>query len=193
MIEFLEGRLIEKTPTHLVIDVGGVGYFVNISLYTYGKVGTEEKIKVHTHLSIKEDAHTLYGFLEKEERELFRQLISVNGVGAGTARMILSSLSPSEVSQAIAKGDAGTLQRIKGIGAKSALRIIIDLKDKIRTDDSHLLLKGSGNTMRDESLSALLALGFGKAQIEKVMDGLAKKGESPSTVEELIKLALKNL
>ena len=193
MIEFLEGRLIEKTPTHLVIDVGGVGYFVNISLYTYGKLGSEEKIKVHTHLSIKEDAHTLYGFLEREERELFRQLISVNGVGAGTARMILSSLSPSEVSQAIANGDAGTLQRIKGIGAKSALRIIIDLKDKIKTDDTHLLLKGSGNTMRDEALSALLALGFGKAQIEKVMDSLAKKGESPSTVEEMIKLALKNL
>lgn len=193
MIEFLEGRMVEKTPTHVIVDIGGLGYFVNISLYTYGKLGSNEKVKIFTHLSIKEDAHTLYGFIDKEERELFRQLISVNGVGAGTARMILSSLNPAEISQAIQKGDAGTLQKIKGIGAKSALRIIIDLKDKIKTDDSHLLLTVQGNTMKDEALSALLALGFSKNQVEKVLDGFIKKGENVSSVEEMIKFALKSL
>lgn len=194
MIHHIKGRLVEKTPTHAVIEAGGVGYFINITLNTYSKLGSEENCLLYTHLSIKEDAHTLYGFKEPSEREMFRQLISVNGVGASTARTMLSSLSGDEIAQAILTGDVDTLKGIKGIGLKSAQRIIVDLKDKIGKGESGELniLTPLNNTGRDEALSALLALGFTKTSVDKVLRGVIK-AQPDLDVEGLIKEALKKL
>lgn len=194
MIHHIKGRLIEKAPTHAIIEANGVGYFLNISLVTFSKLGNEENCLLYTHLSIKEDAHTLYGFAEKSEREIFRQLISVNGVGASTARVMLSSLTAEEISVAIATGDVDTLKSIKGIGAKSAQRIIVDLKDKIGKLEGveENILTFSNNTNKDEALSALLALGFTKNSVEKVLNKIIKT-QPDLNVEGLIKEALKNL
>lgn len=194
MIHHIKGRLIEKAPTHAVIEAGGVGYFINISLMTFSKLGDDEACLLYTHLSVKEDSHTLYGFAEKTEREIFRKLISVNGVGASTARVMLSSLTSDEITSAIVMGDVETLKSIKGIGAKSAQRIIVDLKDKLGNIDGveENILTFSNNTSRDESLSALLALGFAKNSVEKVLNKIIK-AQPDLDVEGLIKEALKNL
>lgn len=193
MIHHLKGRLVEKNPTNVVIDCNGVGYFVNISLHTYSLIGAGEEIQLYTHLQIKEDSHTLYGFMEKSERQIFRLLISVSGVGASTARTMLSSIIPQQIMEAIASGDVATIQSIKGIGAKTAQRVILDLKDKIlKVFDADEVFSASNNTNKDEALSALETLGFTKKQSEKVIEGIVK--ESPdATVETIIKLALKKL
>jgi len=193
MIAHLEGRLVEKTPTEVVIDCHGVGYHVNISLHTYSLLPDSEKIKLFTFLQIKEDAHTLFGFVEKAERELFKLLLSVSGVGASIARTMLSSLEPKEVIQAIGSGNVVTIQSIKGIGTKTAQRIILDLKDKVLKlyDLEEVSLSGY-NTNREEALSALEVLGFNKKLAEKAIEKIVK--ETPAaTVEAIIKQALKNL
>ena len=194
MIHHIEGRLIEKSPTHAILETNGIGYFLNISLITFSKLGTDENCKLYTHLSIKEDAHILYGFAEKSEREIFRQLISVNGVGASTARIMLSSMTAEEITTAIVTSDVNALKSIKGIGAKSAQRIIVDLKDKLGKIDGieQNILTFANNTNRDEALSALLALGFIKNSVEKVLNKVLK-AQPDLDVENLIKEALKNL
>jgi Holliday junction DNA helicase RuvA len=193
MIAHIQGKLVEKTPTEVVIDCGGVGYHIHISLHTFSLLPSTDFVKLYTYLQIKEDAHSLFGFVEKSERELFKMLLSVSGIGAGIARTMLSSLEPKQIIQALALGDLATIQSIKGIGLKTAQRAILDLKDKVakiyQIDDVFLV---SNNTNKDEALSALEVLGFNKKMAEKVMDKLVK--ESPeASVEALIKLALKNL
>jgi len=194
MIHHINGKLVEKAPTHAIIEAAGVGYFINISLLTYSKLKNTEACMLYTHLSIKEDAHTLYGFAEKTEREIFRKLISVNGVGATTARIMLSSLNSQEITIAIISGDVDTLKSIKGIGTKSAQRIIVDLKDKLGKVEGleENILTFNNNTNKDEALSALLALGFTKNLVEKVLIKVLK-AQPDLDVEGLIKAALKNL
>lgn len=193
MITQIEGNIVEKTPTYVVIDCMGVGYQVHVSLNTFSAIPASGKCKLYTLLIIREDAHLLYGFADKHERHLFELLTSVSGVGASTARMILSSLNPSELEQVIASGNVATLKSIKGIGEKSAQRIIVDLKDKISKEVLHAdNALPFLNPLRDEALAALLALGFQKQAAEKAVDKTLKTSNS-STVEELIKLSLKNL
>ena len=194
MIHHINGRLVEKAPTHAIIEAGGVGYFINISLLTYSKLKDTEACMLYTYLSVKEDSHTLYGFAEKTEREIFRKLISVNGVGATTARIMLSSLTSDEITAAIISGDVDTLKSIKGIGTKSAQRIIVDLKDKLGKIEGleENILTFNNNTYKDEALSALLALGFTKNVVDKVLVKVLK-AQPDLDVEGLIKGALKNL
>ncbi|TXB67205.1 Holliday junction branch migration protein RuvA [Vicingus serpentipes] len=193
MIAQIKGRLVEKTPTYVVIDCNGVGYQLNISLNTFSKIGDNESCLLFTHFVVREDAQLLYGFKEKSERELFRLLISVSGVGSSTAMMILSSLSPDETKNAIMTSDVNTLKGVKGIGAKSAERIIVDLKDKIgKVENSDNLSIFSNNTIKDEALSALVMLGFSKGPAEKALTKIVSQ-TSDITVEELIKRTLKNL
>jgi len=193
MIAQIKGRLVEKTPTYVIIDCGGVGYQLNISLNTYSKIGDNEVCLLFTHFVVREDAQLLYGFKEKSERELFQLLISVSGVGSSTAMMILSSLSPNETKSAIMLGDTPALQRVKGIGAKSAQRIIVDLKDKIiKLDGAEEISLTPSNTMKEEALSALVMLGFSKNPAEKALMKILSSGEE-FTLEELIKRTLKNL
>ncbi|MDA9215608.1 Holliday junction branch migration protein RuvA [Flavobacteriaceae bacterium] len=193
MITQLQGRLVEKSPTDVVIDCHGVGYFVNISLHTFAQLPTSENVKLFTHLQVREDAHILYGFSSIVEREIFRLLISVSGVGASTARTMLSSLSPTQVTEAIASSDVATIQSVKGIGAKTAQRVLLDLKDKILKvyglDDVSMV---SSNTNKNEALSALDTLGFTRKQAEKVCDAVIKEYPQ-ATIEEIIKQALKKL
>lgn len=193
MITHLQGKLVEKNPTEVVIDCNGIGYLVHISLHTYSLLPNAENIRLYTFLQIKEDAHTLYGFVEKQERELFKLLLSVSGIGANIARTMLSSLAPTQIIQAIASNDVVTIQGIKGIGAKTAQRVILDLKDKVlkvySLDD---VSSAPYNTNKDEALSALEVLGFNRKNAEKVMDKIVKEAPNAS-VEDLIKQALKNL
>lgn len=193
MIAHLQGRMVEKLPTEVVIDCNGVGYQVNISLHTYSLLPQSENVRLFTHLLIKEDAHTLFGFMEKSEKELFKLLISVSGVGAGTARTMLSSLNPKQVINAIGSGDVATIQSVKGIGAKTAQRVILDLKDKVlKLYDIEEVSVSDYNTNKDEALSALEVLGFNKKMAEKAIDKIVK--ETPdANVETIIKQALKNL
>lgn len=193
MVTHLKGKLVEKNPTHVVIECSGVGYFVNISLHTFSKIGDSESIHLFTHLQVKEDSHTLFGFAEKSEREIFRLLLSVSGIGSSTARTMLSSLSPGQIRDAIGTGDVPTIQGIKGIGAKTAQRVILDLKDKIlKIYDIDEVSSTSNNTNKDEALSALEVLGFVRKQAEKVVDKVL--GQDPSlSVENIIKQTLKNL
>ena len=194
MISYIEGNIQEITPTYIILDCNGMGYLLNISLTTFSNLESrlDSKIKLFTHLHIREDAHTLYGFFEKEERKIFRLLLSVSGVGASTSMMILSSLNSFEITQAIALEDINTLKSIKGIGLKSAQRIIIDLKDKIKdvnTKDNNLI--DNHNINKKQALSALETLGFSVKQSNKILDQIL--AENPSiSVEELIKLSLKN-
>lgn len=192
MITQIEGQLIEKNPTHIVINCNGVSYFVNISLYTYQQLPAEEAISIFTHLQIKEDAHTLYGFMSRQEREIFRKLISVSGIGANTARLMFSSLSPDEITHAIATGDDATIKSVKGIGAKTAQRVIIDLKDKIESTEDAKNLTFQSNTNKDEALSALETLGYSKKQAERVIVKIMK-AQPDASIEEIVKQALKNL
>ena len=193
MVTHLKGKLVEKNPTHVVIECSGVGYFVNIYLHTFSKIGDSESIQLFTHLQVKEDSHTLFGFAEKSEREIFRLLLSVSGIGSSTARTMLSSLSPGQIRDAIATGDVPTIQGIKGIGVKTAQRVILDLKDKIlKIYDIDEVSSNSNNTNKDEALSALEVLGFVRKQAERVVDKVLSQDSSLS-VENIIKLALKNL
>ena len=193
MIAQIKGKLIDKTPTYVVIDCNGVGYELKLSLNTFSQIGDSENCMLYTHFVVREDAQLLYGFKQTGERELFRLLISVSGVGSATAMMILSSLSPNETKQAILSGDANTLKSVKGIGAKSAERIIIDLRDKIgKVDDTTTISSPTNNTIKEEALSALVMLGFGKNPAEKTLNKILLSGEE-LTVEELIKRTLKNL
>lgn len=193
MIEHLSGRLIEKNPTHLVIECGGVGYFVNISLNTFAAIPDQEALKIYTHLQVREDAHTLFGFYTPGEREIFRLLLSVSGVGASTARTMLSSMTPAQIRDAIASGDVPSIQAVKGIGAKTAQRVILDLKDKVlKVYDLEEVSPRTDNTTKDEALSALEVLGFARKQSEKAVDAVLSKDPSLS-VEGILKHALKNL
>tara|TARA_B100000767_G_scaffold237615_1_gene231917 strand:- start:8495 stop:9076 length:582 start_codon:yes stop_codon:yes gene_type:complete len=193
MITQLKGRMIEKSPTELVIDCNGVGYLVNISLNTFSKLTDSESVSLFTHLQVKEDSHTLFGFFEKTERNLFRQLISVSGIGASTARTMLSSLSPGEIQSAIISGNVSTIQSVKGIGLKTAQRVIIDLKDKVSLISKNDQFIGNiSNTNQDEALSALEVLGYNRKQTSKVIEMLINNSPEMS-VEELIKGALNKL
>jgi len=193
MITQIRGRLVEKNPTYVVVDCSGVGYLLHISLQTYSSLGDDEAIRMYTHLSIREDAHTLYGFHTKTEREVFRLLISVSGVGPSIARTMLSSMTSEEIQNAIASENVGLIQSVKGIGAKTAQRVIVDLRDKIlKTFDIDEVSVQMNNTNKEEALSALEVLGFSRKQSEKVVSNILK--ESPeATVELLIKKALKSL
>jgi len=193
MIHHLRGKLVEKSPTHVIIECCGVGYFVNISLNTFSKLPEQENISVFTHLQVKEDSHTLFGFIEKSERVIFRLLLSVSGIGSSIARTMLSSMSPSQVRDAIANGDVASIQAVKGIGAKTAQRVILDLRDKVlKVYDIDELSLSTNNTNKDEALSALEVLGFARKQSERVVDKVLGQDASLS-VENIIKLALKNL
>ncbi|WP_299222804.1 Holliday junction branch migration protein RuvA [uncultured Psychroserpens sp.] len=193
MITHIQGKLVEKNPTDIVIDCNGVGYLLNISLHTYSQIPDQEHLKLYTYLLVREDAHTLYGFSSLSEREIFRLLISVSGVGASTARTMLSSLSPQQVKEGIAHGDVALIQSIKGIGAKTAARVILDLKDKVlKVYDIDEVSVNKSNTNKDEALSALEVLGFTKKQSERVIDKLLSQ-QPDANVETLIKDALKNL
>ena len=193
MITHLKGKLIEKNPTNIVLDCNGVGYSVNISLYTFSQLPSGEHVKLFIHLQVREDSHTLFGFSSKVEREVFRLLISVSGVGASIARTMLSTLSPEQVMEAITQNNIATIQSVKGIGTKTAQRVVLDLKDKIikiyGLDEVSLV---SGNTNRNEALSALETLGFARKQTEKICDDIVNKNPNAS-VETIIKQALKNL
>ena len=193
MITHIQGKLTEKNPTHVVIDCNGVGYTLNISLHTYSQIPDAEQLKLFTHLQVKEDSHTLYGFSSLAEREIFRLLISVSGIGSSIARTMLSSLTPKQVREGIASGDVALIQSIKGIGAKTAQRVIIDLKDKIlKIYDIDEVSVSKDNTNKDEALSALEVLGFVKKQAERVVDKIMIQ-QPDATVETIIKQALKNL
>jgi len=193
MITQIKGRLVEKSPTELVIDCNGIGYLVNISLNTYSLLSESESISLYTHLQVKEDSHTLFGFFEKTERNLFRKLISVSGIGASTARTMLSSLSPDEIQRAILSENVTTIQSIKGIGLKTAQRVIIELRDKVvvlgDVDDSII---GMSNSKREEALSALEVLGYSRKQTTKVIDKIIGDN-SEISVEGIIKDALNKL
>ena len=193
MIAHIQGKLVEKSPTAVVIDCGGVGYHVNISLHTHSLLPNTDFIKLYTHLQIKEDAHTLFGFVEKSEREIFRMLLSVSGIGASIARTMLSSLEPKQVINAIASGDVVTIQKIKGIGSKTAQRVILDLKEKVlKLYDLDEVSMSLSNTNKEEALSALEVLGFVRKTSEKVIEKIVKE-DPEASVETLIKKALKNL
>lgn len=193
MITHIQGKLVEKNPTDVVIDCNGVGYLLNISLHTYSQISNQENLKLFTHLQVKEDSHTLFGFSSLAEREIFRLLISVSGVGASIARTMLSSLTPKQVREGIAVGDVALIQSIKGIGAKTAQRVILDLKDKIlKVYDIDELSTQKSNTNKDEALSALEVLGFNKKQSERVLEKIISN-QPDASLEVIIKEALKNL
>ncbi|MBL6446911.1 Holliday junction branch migration protein RuvA [Fulvivirga sp. 29W222] len=196
MISYLKGKLSFKDPTHVIIDVNGVGYHVNISLATFGDIKDVESIMLHTYLHVKEDSHSLYGFSSPLEKKMFLNLISISGVGPSTGLMIQSSLSSGELKQAILNEDVKTIQGVKGIGGKTAQRIILELKDKIKKEglypDESELASTSHNTMRSEALSALITLGINKSAAEKSIDRILKNSGNTITLEELIKLTLKN-
>jgi Holliday junction DNA helicase RuvA len=193
MIAHLQGKLVEKSPTDIVIDCNGVGYHVNISLHTYSLLPNTDNVKLYTYLQIKEDAHTLFGFVEKSEREIFKMLLSVSGIGASIARTMLSSLDPKQIINAIASADVVTIQGIKGIGSKTAQRVILDLKDKVlKLYDLNEVSMMQSNTNKDEALSALEVLGFVRKTSEKIIEKIVKE-DPEATVETLIKKALKNL
>lgn len=193
MYSFISGSVVEKNPTYVVLDNQGIGYFINISLNTFTAIGEQQHVKLFVHLAIREDAHTLYGFYSEQERELFLQLITVSGVGCNTARLILSSMTVKEAVEAIATNNIRMIQGVKGIGAKTAQRIVVDLHDKVgKLETSGEISPVGYNTLKDEALSALMVLGFNKTSIEKTLDKLLKQMDNPS-VEDLIKESLRLL
>lgn len=196
MIAFLKGRLAHREPTQVIVEVNGVGYHVSISLQTFSEIKEQENIMLYTHLTIREDAHLLFGFSSESEKKLFQQLISVNGVGPSTAIVMLSYMNSQELKSAIVREDAVSLQSIKGIGGKTALRVIIELKDKLKKESWEDVQPsnsaGPHNTLRKEALSALLTLGLPKAAAEKSVDSALKKSGNTITLEDLVKQALKN-
>ena len=193
MIDYIKGEIARITPTYLIMETGGIGYMINISLTTFSRLEKMKEFKVLIHEVIREDSHQLFGFAEDGERDIFRSLISVSGVGANTARMMLSSLSPGEIEKAILGSDVNILKSVKGIGLKTAQRIIVDLKDKLgKHTGTGEIFAFADNTIRDEALSALVMLGFAKSTVVKVLDKIARD-EKNLTVEDMIKKALKNL
>ena len=195
MIEFVQGRLIEITPTYAIVNVNGIGYFVNISIHTFTMLkDCDEQIKLLVHLVVREDGFTMYGFYDEFERKLFRYLISVSGVGASTAQVILSSMSPNETLEAILSENVSALQSVKGIGGKTAQRVIVDLKDKLMKEDfSANISISTHNRNTEEALSGLVMLGFSKPMALKAINKIVKEGEETLSVEELIKKALQIL
>jgi Holliday junction DNA helicase RuvA len=193
MIDYIKGEITQITPTFLTMETGGIGYLINISINTFSKLEGKKEFKILIHEIIREDSHQLFGFADFEERDIFRLLISVSGVGANTARMMLSSLNPAEIEKAILGSDANLLKSIKGIGLKTAQRIIVDLKDKLgKHVGSDEIFAFADNTKREEALSALVMLGFAKSAVSKVLDKIVRE-EKNLTVEDMIKKALKNL
>ena len=193
MITQIIGRLVEKLPTHVVIDCQGVGYQVNISLHTFSQLSDDENIKLYTHLQIKEDSHTLFGFFTTIERSVFRLLLSVSGIGASTARTMLSSLEPQQIQRAIITEDLATIKSVKGIGLKTAQRVLIELKDKmLNLFEGEEIQPFPNNTIKEEALSALEVLGYSRKQSEKVIDNAIQSAPDGS-VEDLIKAALNKL
>ena len=193
MIAQITGKLIEKHPTHVIIECNGLGYMINISLHTYGQLGDDEAIKLFTHLQIKEDSHTLFGFFQPIERTVFRLLISISGIGASIARTMLSSMSPIEIQHAILTENLAAIKAVKGIGLKTAQRVLIELKDKVQkiegTDEIPIL---QSNRTKEEALSALEVLGYPRRQSEKVIDNILQSTPD-SSIEEVIKIALNKL
>ena len=193
MYEYIQGQLVELNPAYAIIDTGNIAYFISISLNTYSSLEGKEGAKLYLHHVVREDAQLLFGFYEKQERELFRQLITVSGIGSNTARMMLSSLQPNELKSAILEGDVNVLKSVKGIGLKTAQRVIIDLKDKIvKGDSTDSLNIPQSSLKKEEALSALVMLGFNKAAVDKTLIKVLKENTNLS-VEELIKIALKKL
>ncbi len=192
MISYIKGEITFKNPTFIIVETGGIGYHVHISLNTYAQIEKLEKVKILTHLHIKEDSHTLYGFADGSERKLFRQLISVSGIGPATAQIALSSLTPDELKAAIISENELTFKKVKGIGPKTAKRIILDLKDKIlkENNDMPISFTPADNTIRDEALSALVALGFNRSKVQRSLNNILKAQTDSMSVEELIKRAL---
>ncbi|MDQ0969263.1 Holliday junction DNA helicase RuvA [Flavobacterium sp. W4I14] len=194
MYAYIDGKLTFKNPAYVVVEAGGIGYHINISLNTYSALADAEKCKLYTWLHVKEDAHTLYGFADEGERRLFLHLISVSGIGPNTGRMILSSITPVEIQTAIVKADLPLIQRIKGLGAKTAQRLVLELQDKLKKEGADsLIFMPQHNTVKDEALSALVMLGFAKQTAEKTIDQILKVTEGTLSVEQLIKQALKTL
>jgi Holliday junction DNA helicase RuvA len=194
MYAYIDGKLTFKCPAYVVIEAAGVGYHIHISLNTYSALKDQERCKLFTWLSVKEDSHTLFGFADEGERKLFLHLISVNGIGPNTARMMLSSITPQEIEEAIIKGDINEIKRIKGIGPKSAQRLIIELQDKLQKDGSGTLISVKvNNTSKEEALSALVMLGFMKNTAEKAVDAAIKSTSDLLSVEQIIKITLKTL
>lgn len=194
MYAYIDGKLVFKNPAYVVVEAGGIGYHINISLNTYSLLADAERCKLYTWLHVKEDAHTLYGFAEEGERRLFLHLISVSGIGPNTGRMILSSITPVEIQSAIVHADLPLIQRIKGLGAKTAQRLVLELQDKLKKEGSDSLISvPQHNTVKDEALSALVMLGFAKQTAEKTIDQILKVTEGTLSVEQLIKQALKKL
>ena len=193
MITQIIGRLVEKSPTQVVIDCHGIGYEVNISLNTYSQLGDDENVKLFTHLQIREDSHTLFGFFTPMERSVFRLLLSVSGIGASIARTMLSSLEPQQIQRAIISEDLNTIKSVKGIGLKTAQRVLIELKDKmLNLYEGEEIQSFANNTIKEEALSALEVLGYSRKQSEKVIDN-AIQSAPDSSVEGLIKAALNKL
>lgn len=194
MYSFISGNVVEKNPTYVVIDNQGIGYLINITLNTFTAIGEQEKVRLFVHLAIREDAHTLYGFYTESERELFMKLITVSGVGCNTARLILSSMTVKEAVDAISTNNIRMIQGVKGIGAKTAQRIVVDLHDKVGKLEAGGDEKSPAgyNTLKEEALTALMVLGFNKASIDKTLDKLLKQMDNPS-VEDLIKESLRLL
>jgi Holliday junction DNA helicase RuvA len=193
MIDYIKGKLTELNPAFIVIENGGMGYFVSISVSTFTRLEGKDECKILVHEVIREDSHQLFGFADKEERDIFKLLISVSGVGASTARMMLSSLNFDEIEKAILGSDVNTLKSVKGIGLKTAERIIVDLKDKLgKQSGTGEIFTFTDNTKREEALSALVMLGFGKSAVLKVLDRIIRE-EKNLTVEDMIKRALKSL
>ncbi len=194
MISYIKGAITHKNPAYIIVETGGIGYHVNVSLHTYAQIEKEERIKILIHQHLKEDSNTLYGFSEETERSLFVLLISVSGIGPNTARVILSGMPPDEVRASILGENVAAFNRVKGIGPKTAKRIILDLKDKVMKDsgDIGVSLSGQDNTLRTEALSALVALGFAKVTVQKTLNRVLQ-GEQFTSVEQLIKVALKQL
>ncbi len=193
MYEYIKGNIAEISATNVVVETAGIGYFIHISLNSYSILNGKKEAKVFLHQLVREDAHTLYGFATTSERELFRNLISVNGVGASTANMMLSSLNPDELIAAVTTENVNVLKAVKGIAAKTAQRIIIDLKDKLgKIPESGQILSVADNTIKNESLSALVMLGFAKKDAEKIVSKILQE-QPEATVESVIKQALKRL
>jgi len=194
MYAYIDGKLAFKSPAYVVIDAGGVGYHINISLNTFSQIGDTERCRLYVWLHVKEDGHTLYGFFDEGEKRLFLHLISVSGIGPNTGRMMLSSITPQEIQAAIVSGNVTQIQRIKGIGPKSAQRVILELQDKLRKDGPDTLIAmPANNTVKDEALSAMVMLGFARNAAEKVIDAEIGRNAGTLTVEQLIKSALKSL
>jgi Holliday junction DNA helicase RuvA len=193
MIDYIKGTITQMNPTFITLETGGIGYFINISVSTFSKLEGKPDVRILIHEVIREDSHQLFGFADSSERDIFRLLISVTGVGANTARMMLSSISPEEIEKAILGSDVNILKSVKGIGLKTAQRIIVDLKDKVgKHAGSGEIFAFSDNTCREEALSALVMLGFAKNAVSKVLDKIVRE-EKNLTVEDMIKRALKNL